>query len=142
MIDGLGFEELGQAGSQQASFHITGSGVSDSHFSGLNMYAHSSGTFARINNTNGLVPSHSTGSPAVYGMVVQAGTVMTNAGSIGVIEFGRPFASISWYGALTGGSDVTDKAAYINGNKNVSGCDIVGGAELGYDYIAVGPIAS
>jgi len=137
LVDGLGGEELGQAGSQPSQLWLTGSVTSESQISGLNVFASASGTFARINNADGLIPSNSTGSPATYGAMIQAGEVTTAAGSGGTIEFGRQFADTSYYVTLTAGS-ATAEPAYVSGTKNVSGCEIVGDASITYNYIAVG----
>jgi len=49
--DGLGYDELGQAGSQVASTYLTGSVITDSFFSGANVYGTTSVEGATVRGT-------------------------------------------------------------------------------------------
>lgn len=142
LIDGLGYEELGDAtgtgdtGSKVAALWVTGSVTSESQISGLNVFATGSVAGARINDSNGPIFSVSVGSPATYGLKIQAGSIVTAAGSGATIVFGTQFTNNQYKVAFgnVGGSVV----AFVSGTTNVSGCAVVGAASQTYNYIAMG----
>ena len=84
MIDGLRTVE-----NKLEQLDITGSIFGTTLVSGgaLNLNG-VSGTFARINDSNGYIKSIGVGSPITYGAKLLAGSVITSAGSVGVIVFG------------------------------------------------------
>ena len=67
--DGLGYEELNQAGSQVASLFLTGSVTSDSQLSGLNLFAAGSMATGQLNVSKSLL--FSVGSPYSQGVKIQ-----------------------------------------------------------------------
>lgn len=133
LIDGLGGEEVDQTTNVKTAYVYATTEVS-----GLNVFAQGSGTFGRITNANGVLFPSIVGSPSVYGATIKAGTLATSAGSAGIIVFGTPYASTSWFAVLTAGSSGGVNQAYVSGARNVSGAEVVGGASITYNYIAVG----
>jgi len=137
LVDGLGCEEIGQAGSQPSQIWVTGSVVSESVVKGAQIVSNGSvvDELGRLRNT---VLSHA---GSTYGAFVQAGSVVTDAASGGTIEFAHNFADVNYIVTLTPQNYTAGAGAavpYVSGTRNVSGCEIVGAASTVYDYIAVG----
>ena len=139
ITDGMGFEEIGQAGSQIASIHVTGSIHSDSQISGANIYSAGAVTGNTVSNTDGLVKSASIGSPAVYNGIVQAGTVALSAGSEADVEFGVPFSSKKYVMTFgMSGAAASATLPTLSGAMTSSGLTVIGDASAVYYYVAVG----
>jgi len=141
LVDGLGFEEVNQSG-LSTNLVQTVSGVhtrtSSTNYVGTDVNVTGSLVGGRINDGNGALFSASTGSPASYGVKVQAGKVATTAGSTVTIKFGTQFANTNWKAVVTAGSVNGAAGAYISGARNVSGALLIGAASTTYDYVAVG----
>ena len=139
LVDGLGGEEMGQAGSQVSSIHLTGSIAADSQISGANVYSTGAVTGSEVSNADGLVKSVATGSPAVYNGQVQAGTVTLSAGSEADVEFGVPFTSKK-YAITFGMSGAAASAALptLSGVMTSSGATVIRDASATYYYVAAG----
>lgn len=162
-VDGMGFEEIGQVGSQPTNIWIAGSIYANQIYSAgslvglVNVYS-PVGNITTINSNAGSITSlramsvystqgqlYSTqiGSPVTYGAVVKAGNVTTSAGSLGFITFGNSFSTATYYvsvcpGSADFGATVAGSGWYTSGIRHKSGCWLVGAPSLGYDYIAVG----
>ena len=120
-------------------------------------YNNISGLTARIGNiispgsftdTNGRLRSTSLGSPGAFGVIFQAGSFATTAGSTAAIAFRQNFATANAYVffafpqsgvtlAVNGSVNVFTSGTANNG-RNTSGVNVVGGASISYDYIAIG----
>lgn len=97
IVDGLGFEEIGQAGSQPSQIWVTGSIVSQSNFSGVNVYATTSVQSASISGTNlyaqTLIEGDTIlGDVAVSGLVISGGA--TRLGVITATSFADATGSV------------------------------------------------
>ena len=84
IVDGLGFEEIGQAGSQVAAVWITGSVISQSNISGVNVYATTQMQTATFSGTNiyaqTLIRGDTLlGDVAVSGLVISGGGTRVGA---------------------------------------------------------------
>ena len=132
LVDGLGFEELGDAGdpgSKVATLFLTGSITTQSDVnvagtisgagnsfatdvvgttsvSGLNVLAQASGTFGRVVDVSGAMFSISTGSStlAPHGVRIQVGSTETTAEGFGSCIFESHFANQGYFWAATLGS--------------------------------------
>ncbi|MCH7568494.1 MAG: hypothetical protein IIA87_03660 [Nanoarchaeota archaeon] len=161
MVDGLGGEEVNQdvnvqTGSIITQGPISGAGtifgadiVGTTSISGLNLFATGSGTFGRIRNADGALLPISEGSPAMYGLTMQVGTVTTDSNGIGDINLGLTFANATWSLSLTPGSTavvagnltvIGSMIPVVSGLKVTSGTVFYGGDTQPYDYFAVGLI--
>lgn len=168
LVDGLGHEELGDAGdpgSKASQIWVTGSVTSEDQISGANIYAQGDihgedivgdttvsgakvyGTTmveslvvsgAEVREANGLVYSASMGAAETFGGKIKAGSLVTAAGSSIFLAFPTSFGDSSWYSAITGVSGADAIAAYISGAKHASGALVIGGPAYTYDWIAVG----
>lgn len=142
--DGLGGEEVQISGlgtlydEGYVGAYFIGSVTTESNFSGLNVYASNNIAGATISNTQGTLKSALVAS--TYGGIVQAGSLLTTAGSQGFVAFGTPFsAATGWYVTLSPcGSATNFNGWYISGARNTSGVNVVGAASLRYDWQAVG----
>ena len=145
LVDGLGFEEIGQAGSQPSQIWVTGSIVTDSIISGLNVYGQLSGTFARINNANGLIESirlesgATTRNANVFGGFIKVGNTVTAAGSGATVIFAVPF-NVGSYAIFFSAAAATSCPiiAATSGALRASGCEIIGAASTSYNWLALG----
>lgn len=88
------------------------------------------------NDGNGAVYSVGVGSPITYGAKIQAGSAVTSAGSLAVVQFGAGFATNQYKLVLTGID--SSGTAFISGTVRASGCTIVGAPSLVYNWIAIG----
>lgn len=160
IIDGLGGEEIGQAGSQISKIWVTGSIVTESNLyvggsivvnsglttfkaiSGLDTFMGGSVVGNKISDAGGRIVSTNFGSPTAYSYRVQAGFVATSAGSTGNINLGASFGGQP-YAVTFGTSGATASAALpaVSGLQTVSGCTIIGDASTVYSWIAVGKAA-
>lgn len=148
LVDGLGGEELGQAGSQVSNLWITGSIVSDSIISGAQIFSTGSVQAERIADANGIIKSSSLGSPGQFGALIQAGSFATSAGSIAAVSFRNAYSAagnyIFWAFPKSGPSLMTNGSVHCftsgtaNNGKNTSGVNVVGAASMPYDYLAIG----
>ena len=124
IVDGLGFEELGQAGSQISQLWLTGSVTSESQISGANVYAT---TLVQADTIKGDV--------AVSGLVISGGNALitgysgTNInntdGELQSIAIG---SGTSTFGAkmVAGSGNVgVDSGAYISFNTAFAGVPAV-----------------
>jgi len=163
-VDGMGFEEINQTGSQTANIWIAGSIKAEIQVEAGSLIAsdiRSDGTFTspaavistgsitslrstNIYNTQGQLYPSQVGSPVAYSAVVKAGNITTSAGSSGFIKFGNQFSTTAYYVSVTPGSLVDSVSAgsgyYVSGARHKSGCWLIGGPSITYDYIAVGVI--
>lgn len=161
-IDGMGFEEINQAGDMPANMWITGSVIADSFVSGTTVYGTTgnfvtanatTGSIATLRNTNivnvgsisdsdGRHRSSLLGSATsnVWGGFMQAGSFTTSAGSIGFIKLGTPYTSATSYyvNATATGSATGFGLSYVSGTRHISGVNFVGAAALRYDWVAIG----
>ena len=150
LVDGLGGEELGDAGdpgSKASQLWITGSVTADSQISGLNLFAGGSVVGTRVENTNGLIESirlesgTDTRDAAAFGGLIKTGTVTTSAGSAATLTFVSTFTNGS-YAMFFGGAGLIAANgsinAYTSGLRRASGCEVIGAAAAKYDYLAVG----
>lgn len=127
-VDGMGFEEVNQS-------------------SYTDMISGLSGCFTLLNTTtayldNKELKSTLLGSETtnIWGGFIQAGSLLTSAGSVGFVKFGTPYTSAtSYYVVATScGSVASYEKSYISGARNASGVNFVGAASARYDWIAVG----
>ncbi len=85
IVDGLGFEEIGQAGSQVAAVWITGSIVSQNDISGVNVYATTAIQTATFSGTNIYAQTLIQGD-TLLGDVVTSGLVISGgAARLGIV---------------------------------------------------------
>ena len=87
------------------------------------------------------VPIAYLGSIARAGLLIQAGSVATGAGSGGTIVFAKQFISNDYLVLLSPDNFVAGAGSvvpYASGTKNRSGCEMVGAASTVYQYAAVG----
>ena len=143
LIDGLGGEEIGQAGSQVSQIWITGSIVSDDAIKGVNISGTTAVRGANVINAEGELQSVLLGSAttSVYGGIIQVGSGATSAGSIGYVKLGVPTASATFYTQLTQrtfSADGGSVAPFTSGTYSTSGVSFVGAASTSYDWIVVG----
>ena len=152
LVDGLGFEELGDASDsaeKPSQLNITGSVTSASQISGLNVFAAGSGTFGRIGNANGAIFSSiygatTPGSPGTYGVTVQAGRAGPLITTTGSIIFPIAFTNRNYVVAISPESPTADgigsTVPYISSGIThaTSGCTINAGSGYVYNWIAVG----
>lgn len=99
--DALGFEEIGQAGSQPSNLWLTGSIVAESHLSGADVYATDKLQGAQVIASGSVqsqslgVPLINIGSPSSVGnLLIQAGSSETGAGSDVALAFPRAFSAV------------------------------------------------
>ena len=160
-IDGMGFEEMGQVGSQTPSTWIAGSFTAELGITThKNLFATGSvygtdaivtkidATIGSLTNlrvttpttTQGVLYSVQVGSPVSYSGIVKTGSLITSAGSQGFVKFGTSFASANgWYVNLSPcGSIAGYEESYLSGLRHASGINMVGAADLRYDWIAIG----
>jgi hypothetical protein len=138
IVDGLGGEELGQAGSQVSNAWVTGSIISQSLISGLNVFATGSVIGADVENAKGILRGAGAGSPTSYGKLIQAGSGVTNAGSEFWMAFGTPFAAVPLAVVATPTSD-TD--AYMSAGSIVAGSFLAtshNAASVTFTWLAIG----
>ena len=152
LVDGLGFEELGDASDsaeKPSQLNITGSVTSASQISGLNVFSQGSGTFGRITNGDGaLFPIvRNSGTSPTFGARVQVGSSLTGAEGFGSALFNTAFASTQYYWNAQIGSSSTflavDAGSWnvtISGptGKNISGVVFKGGPSAVYNWVAIG----
>ena len=147
ITDGMGFEEVNQTvtfteiisgANVYGSTAVTTPSLVSTYLSGTDARLTSVTAIGSITGTLGRLHSIGLGSTAVYGGRIQAGSVATAAGSGGTISFGTPFAGLNYFVVLTGQTAVGSVVAFVSGTRNISGCEIVGGASAPYDYVAVG----
>jgi len=145
--DGLGYEEVGQAGSQVANLWLTGSITTQSDILvGGNISGTYSGTIARINDTNGLIRSNYlesgayTRDTATYGGVIQAGGVTLSDGSEATITFSKPYTNGSYAIFFSPAAVSTDPGvpAFTSGALRGSGCEVIWAASTSYNWLAIG----
>jgi len=132
LVDGMGGEELGDAGdpgSKVSQLFITGSVTAQA------------GLRDNLSQVRSAVRSHA-GSD--YGLFVQAGSVTTDNSGDGTVVFAEPFSNANWMMSLTlnnftipGGSNVTQSPG-VSGTRRTSGCEVTAGSTSTFDYIAVG----
>ena len=157
-VDGMGFEELGQVGSQPTNLWIAGSITAENQISVLTVY----GTTISGVSINGVHISggsftdpygriRSVGidnATALYGYRIQAGSVKTGNDASGLVHFKTNFANAHWFMTVTPSTltnpylyQVTDLSGLVpcvSGIRRASGCWIYGGSLTVYDWIAVG----
>ena len=152
LVDGLGFEELGDAsGSAEkpSQLNITGSVTSASQISGLNVFSQGSGTFGRITNGDGaLFPIvRNSGTSPTFGARVQVGSSLTGAEGFGSAIFNTEFANTQYFWSAqvgsTGGYLSVDAGSWnvtISGpaGRNVSGVTFKGAPSSPYTWVAIG----
>jgi len=138
-VDGLGFEEIGQPGSQISNVWVVGSVVSQSLISGAQIFSTGSVLGARICDANGKITSTNMGSPATYGYRIQSGFVTTGAGSSADINLGISYTAIPYVVTFGASGNAVVGTPTVSGVQTVSGCTIIGTASTVYGYIAVGP---
>ena len=154
MVDGIGFEELGDvsdAGSKVAQIWITGSITTQSNLTAGGVGS-VTGVFtgSQIGDRLGTIrPVGIDNATAIFGYRVQAGSVKTGDDASGLIHFKTNFANIHWFMTITPSTltnpylyQVTDGSGLvpcISGIRNDSGCWMYGGSQTVYDWIAVGP---
>lgn len=138
-VDGMGFEEV-----NQSSYTDMVSGASG-YFTNLNVTAISAGNVSTIGSfVEGSKRLQSTllGSATtnVWGGFIQAGSLLTNSGSLGFVKFGTPYTSASSYyiTAAPCGSAPGFEKWYISGVRHISGVNFIGAASTRYDWIAAG----
>jgi hypothetical protein len=111
-------------------------------FSGTNMDLTGSlvtvnfATTGSVSDSLGRFKVTSIGSPAVYGGIIQVGSTVTSAGSIGTIVFGREFSNTQYRIVIS--NVATSGLGFISGALRASGCEVVGGPAVVYNYVAVG----
>ena len=86
---------------------------------------------------NGPVFTVGVGSPITYGAFIQAGSTITSAGSLAVVNFGKGWTVAGNY-YITFGNIAGSDVAFVSGTKRASGCTIVGAPSQTYDWVAVG----
>lgn len=182
LADGLGFEELGgpgDTGSKASQIWITGSIISQDRISGLSLQSATSvsgtdlnvsatGSFANVRlgdslvgvgsvtDGDGRVRSSAIGSPGTFGAIMQAGSFLMPAGSVGSVAFKTNFAAANDYffqawprsgleildATATGSWNVVSSGT-ANSGRNTSGVNLIGGGgAVLYDYLAIGEAAT
>ena len=153
-IDGLGFEEMGQPGSQVADIWVTGSIVTETYVSGPILYATvisglnvSAGS---ITDHRGLIrPVEIENATVLQGYKVKAGSVLIGPEyASGLVNFATPFADANYFMTMSARTltnpylyQVTDFSGLVimpSGTRRASGCWIYGGSNTVVDWIAVG----
>lgn len=164
MVDGLGFEELGQAGSQVASLFMTGSittqsnvnvagtisgagTINSSIYSGGNVFSNEYVIGSGVEDRRGTITSTVLASGArvdydatTYAGLAQAGYVTMSAGSEVWVELPHAFAG----SYVVTANQYEKTGACGSTNASVSGClytgsfCLVGQASAEYAWIAVG----
>jgi hypothetical protein len=115
---------------KSANVAVTGS------FTGVNLVMTGS-----LTDASGRYQVTSVGSPAQYGGIIQAGSTVTTAGSIGTIVFGRRFSAAAYYVTMSpiGYSDGAGSVVpWVSGTLAVGSCTFVGAASATYNYNAIG----
>ena len=150
-VDGLGFEEVDQAVTSTAI--ISGTNIyGATSISGASIRGGNISTAGSVTDSNGMLQSVSLGSPGGFGVIVQAGSFVTTAGSTAAVAFRRNFSTADGYvfyawpqsGLVTAimaniGSLNVMNSGTANKGKNTSGVNVVGAASFTYDYFAIGP---
>ena len=143
-VDGMGFEEMNQPGSQTANIWLSGSITAEG-----NIKATGSMVGSAFNDNKGRLHSVGLdqGASAAYGYRVQAGSTQTANSNSGLVVFSTPFANKDWvmtisvanmsnpYKAIADGSGATPM---VSGARRASGCWLVAGSQTKLDWIAVG----
>lgn len=154
LVDGLGFEELGDAGdtgSKVAQLWITGSVTAEDQISGLNIFGTGS-----VTDGDGRVRASAIGSPGTFGVIMQAGSFLMPAGSLGSVAFKTDFAAADDYffqawprsglqiiDSVAAGSSAVVSSGTANSGRNTSGVNLIGGGgAVLYDYLAIGEAAT
>ena len=137
LVDGLGYEELGQVGSQVANLWLTGSIVAESKISGAQVFSAGSVRGKLIGDSDGKLRSSCIGSPSSFGKLVQGGNATLGAGSDVWIVFGTAFSSTPeiTFGNLTQAGNIWAVAGSLNaGSAYVQGDN----ASDKFSWIAIG----
>lgn len=143
-VDGMGFEEVNQESSTDlisgANVYGTTGSFTNTRITTANI---ATANITSLSDANGALVSNIIGSATVqtYGGYIQAGSLLTSAGSVGFVKFGKPFTSATSYYVTTtpcGSSAGTFWPGYTSGLKHASGVNFVGAANLRYDFVAVG----
>jgi len=136
LVDGLGNEELGDvddSAQKNANIFITGS----------------------IIDGEGEISSPTIGSPGAFGVIIQAGSFLTSAGSTANVQFKQNFAVANDYffqvwprsglqmlDATAAGSSAAVTSGTANSGRHTSGANVQGGGgAVLYDYLAIGTAA-
>lgn len=148
LVDGLGFEELGDAGdtgSKPSQLWITGSIVSQSDIqAGGNISGTGSVVGGIIHTANGALNSSIISQAAnVFGMTVVAGSLLTDDGGVGVADFqAADFANANYMFVATARDFTLPASGGINllasGTRRASGLSVLGPSGTVFDWIAVG----
>ncbi len=152
LVDGLGNEELGDAGdpgSKVAQLFITGSVVAPeiigtTRISGLNVLAQGSVIGGVLNDADGAVKTVLISQAAnIAGMTVVAGSTLTNDNGEGVVDFqAADFANANYMFVCTARQYTIPGASGLNavasGTRRASGLEILGPSGTVFDWIAVG----
>lgn len=73
-----------------------------------------------------------------FSYFIQAGSVLTNAGSVAFINLNNNYSTSNFYIAIQPRNN--GSAFYVSGVTSVSGVNMVGAPSTRYDWIAVGGI--
>jgi len=149
MIDGLGFEEVNQSGLSTnlvqtvSGVHtraIAANVIGTTDVSGLDVFATGSLVAGRLNDGNGALLPSSTGSPAVYGAMIQAGKAGPLLAATGSVVFGRQFSNQTFVVTVTPSESGTLPWSVASGNTTytVSGITVNGQSGLSFHWTAVG----
>jgi len=167
-VDGMGFEEMNQVGSQAANIWIAGSMYAEQHIRSAkyfttpgSVYAEdailsgdltaTNATIGNVKATGSVVDANGTlnsvaiqNAAEVFGYRVVAGSVTTDDAGEGVVLFpsAGSFSSPNYFITFTANQYTIPGASGLNvgasGTRRASGLEILGPSGTTFDWIAVG----
>ena len=160
VVDGLGFEEVNQAVTSTETisgtnvYGISGTFARDTitvadivtanitTTSGGNIRGTNIITPGSFTDSLGKLQSVSLGSATttVYGGIIQTGSGVTSAGSIGYVKLGVPTSTATYYVGLTPRTFTAGAGSVVpftSGTYSTSGVSFIGAAAANYDWIVI-----